>query len=142
MHAFTAAGSASSRPRTDPDWRYGAAGNLPDLWSVRQAAVAPLHPDDWEDGWYFPAPVGTYRKNPYGLHDVIGNVSEWGGDGFVRLDEVGGVDPFGPLALPERPVRGCAWSSFASNCRLGFRDAAAPDTRAANLGFRVVRAAE
>lgn len=87
-------------------------------------------------------PTGFRPPNRWGLYDVIGNVSEWGGDGFVRLDEVGGVDPFGPLALPERPVRGCAWSSFASNCRLGFRDAAPPDTRAANLGFRVVRAAQ
>ena len=84
-------------------------------------------------------PVGFKPPNRWGLYDVIGSVSEWTTDGFARLHELEGTNPSGPLALPDRPVRGCAWSSFALNCRLGFRDAASPDTRAANLGFRVVR---
>jgi formylglycine-generating enzyme required for sulfatase activity/serine/threonine protein kinase len=86
-------------------------------------------------------PVGFKPPNRWGLYDVIGNVSEWTADGFAQLHELEGTDPVGPLALPDRPVRGGAWSSFASHCRLGFRDAAPPDTRAANLGFRVVRGA-
>ena len=84
-------------------------------------------------------PVGFKPPNRWGLYDVIGSVSEWAGDGFAQLHELEGTDPAGPLALPDRPVRGCAWSSFALHCRLGFRDAAPPETRAANLGFRVVR---
>ncbi len=86
-------------------------------------------------------PVRFKPPNRWGLYDVIGSVSEWTGDGFSRLHELEGSDPFGPLGLPDRGVRGGAWSSFALNCRLGFRDATAPDTRAANLGFRLVRTA-
>jgi formylglycine-generating enzyme required for sulfatase activity len=86
-------------------------------------------------------PVGFKPPNRWGLHDVIGSVSEWTGDGFMRLHEFPAIDPFGPLELPDRGVRGGAWSSFALNCRLGFRDAAPPTTRAANLGFRLVRSA-
>lgn len=86
-------------------------------------------------------PVGFKPPNRWGLYDVIGSVSEWTGDGFMRLHELEGADPFGALELPDRGVRGGAWSSFALNCRLGFRDAASPTTRAANLGFRLARSA-
>ena len=41
---------------------------------VREAGWLPA---DCDDGYAWTSPVGTYGANAFGLHDVLGNVSEW-----------------------------------------------------------------
>ncbi|MEM7305569.1 MAG: bifunctional serine/threonine-protein kinase/formylglycine-generating enzyme family protein [Planctomycetota bacterium] len=47
---------------------------------------------DVYDGWAIHAPVDEFPPNPYGLHNVHGNVYEWCEDSFVQYDGLDG-DP-------------------------------------------------
>jgi formylglycine-generating enzyme required for sulfatase activity len=90
------------------------------------------------DGRYLQRPrtVGTYSANPWGLHDMHGNVSEWCRDWYGE-QAAGGVDPGVVSGGAERVVRGGDRFSSGSHCRSAFRTRARPDIRGWRLGFRI-----
>jgi formylglycine-generating enzyme required for sulfatase activity len=53
---------------------------------------------DMDDGYMYSAPVGSYRPNPFGLYDMVGNAAEWCQDRWARLyyERSPAVDPQGP----------------------------------------------
>lgn len=89
--------------------------------------------------------VGTRRPNPWGLHDMYGNVAEWvhdyyGEDYYQASTE---MNPRGPEEGEFRVLRGGGWSSDPATVRSSFRafSASVDDGCMVSdaVGFRCVR---
>ncbi|MCU0918548.1 MAG: formylglycine-generating enzyme family protein [Planctomycetes bacterium] len=94
----------------------------------------------WRDGYTFTAPVGRFRANAFGLHDMHGNVLEFCSDWYANDYYATGrlVDPQGPETGQFRILRGGDWSSGHTACRSAKRYRDRPGIRCSNLGFRIV----
>lgn len=86
-----------------------------------------------------PAPVKTYRPNPWGLYDMHGNVWEWSMDRFGDYEKNTVTDPKGPASGTMRIRRGGSWFKYDYSCRSANRSFGHPSTRYKTTGFRLVR---
>lgn len=96
---------------------------------------------NYNDGFWGPAPVRSFPPNPFGLHDMNGNVSEWvqdcWHDNYVRAPADG--RPWVNEGCARRVIRGGSWASTPDQLRSAFRIGANADFRSARVGFRVAR---
>ena len=85
--------------------------------------------------------VGGFWPNPFGLHDMLGNVWEWTADTWH--DHYVGAPTDGSAWTNEgaltRIVRGGSWVSGEHNARASVRSSNAPSDRRASIGFRCAR---
>jgi formylglycine-generating enzyme required for sulfatase activity len=144
---------------TEAEWEYACRAGTETAYSFGDDV------DELEEhGWFFDnagdayREVGQLKPNPWGLHDMHGNVSEWVLDQYVE-DLYGkqstATDPLAvPLTLYPRVVRGGGWDDDPEMLRSAARKASDPDwkkqdpqtprsiwyhTDARSVGFRVVR---
>ncbi len=114
--------------------------NVYDRTSKRENGFNWLH-HDCDDGYGKTAPVGRFRANSFGLHDMLGNVWEWTQDCYHG--NYSGA-PNHSIAGQEtsdcsRVLRGGSWNYDSWGVRAAFRGRNDTGLRSDGIGFRVAR---
>jgi formylglycine-generating enzyme required for sulfatase activity len=93
------------------------------------------------DRYAFTAPVGSYRANGFGLHDMLGNVGEWTQDCWNGDYKGAPTDgsAWGSGECFMRAVRGGAWDDNPIGVRSAYRVGSPIVLRLYSRGFRVAR---
>ena len=109
---------------TEAEWEYACRAGTETTYSFGNDYSA-LKAHAWFKGNAArgPRPVGAREPNPWGLHDMAGNVWEWchdlyAEDYYLRSPK---QDPSGPVAGEQRVLRGGCWNSRPDMCRSAYR---------------------
>jgi formylglycine-generating enzyme required for sulfatase activity len=128
------AGMAYQLP-TEAQWEYACRAGTTTAFSFgesltsRQANIDEVVDETTE--------VGTYPANPWGFHDMHGNVWEWCADWYGDYPNGAARDPVGPAVGSSRVLRGGSWSNTASYARCAVRNWRVPAYCDDDLGFRL-----
>jgi formylglycine-generating enzyme required for sulfatase activity len=87
-------------------------------------------------------PVGIFAPNPWGLHDMHGNVAELCWDWYGDYLSAAQTDPAGASFGTYRVIRGGSWYNSAEGARSALRNIIPPAYRYAFVGFRLARNAQ
>lgn len=142
---------------SEAEWEYAAGGDGPLPWGAdaaracewdnlhdaagRKAYGSGLSHFDCDDGAAATAPVGRYRANRLGLHDMLGNAWEWTGDcwngGHDGRPASGAARQDGDCG--RRVLKGGNYTNFRESFRPAFRHAGLRDDGNIYGTFRLVR---
>jgi formylglycine-generating enzyme required for sulfatase activity len=86
-------------------------------------------------------PVGSFKPNPFGLYDMLGNAAEWVEDCYSPdyTTARGDGQPVSTTDCGGRVIRGGSWIKFPRNLRAANRVSALSDFRSYLIGFRLAR---
>ncbi len=136
--------TARLRLPTEAEWEYAcrAGTSTPTYTTLRVAKIAWYYENSWITnafGEKVTRAVGTKEANALGLHDMIGNVSEWVNDWYGEYTVDAQTDPKGPTTGTNRVVRGGNYFTWGDHCRASSRANHTPTYTGSSIGFRVAR---
>ena len=105
---------------SESEWEYAARGGTTTPYYTGDTVSR----EEANYGRYFvgrPVPVGSYAPNPFGLHDMLGNVAEWCEDCWNTNYAGAPADGSAWLSgdCDRRVLRGGHWASDAEGFRTG-----------------------
>jgi formylglycine-generating enzyme required for sulfatase activity len=129
---------------SEAEWEYMArGGTTTSFWWGTKPGVGNAHCFDCKSDFSTskPAKIGTYKPNPFGIHDTAGNVYEWVHDCYHRNYQDAPID--GSVweggDCDVRVVRGGAYRSPANSMRVENREKFKSGKGQYNVGIRVAR---
>jgi len=143
------AGTATDMWYGDCSAGFAATANLADAtlqrmdrlgWGLPVGAVPPWRPAvvTVNDKHRVSAPVGSYKPNAWGLHDMHGNAAEWTRSACAPPPYAADDGSENPQADPRRVVRGGSWYDRPRRAGSAFRTGYRPFQSVYDVGFRVV----
>jgi formylglycine-generating enzyme required for sulfatase activity len=94
--------------------------------------------DNVNDGQMIATDVGSYAPNPWGLYDMLGNVSEWTSSDYKAYPYNAADGRESGSAEAKKVARGGSWSDRPKWGRSGVRRDYESWQPVHNVGFRVV----
>jgi len=120
---------------TEAEWEYSCRAG------TKGETYGPLKKIAWYGSPFFGKvhPVGQKDPNPFGLYDMLSNVTQWCQDWYGPYSAEDETDPQGPVSGEGRVTRGCSYLSDMHACRATRRGGPHPPRYChRSLGFRLV----
>lgn len=136
---------------TEAEWEYAARAGTTTPYSTGECIDTDLANYDGNQGWGECPKTGVYREqtlevgslpaNPWGLHEVHGNVWEWVQDCWHESYQGAPADgsSWEGGDFTGRVVRGGSWPSAPGTLRSAYRGGSYADSRNGNIGFRLAQ---
>jgi formylglycine-generating enzyme required for sulfatase activity len=134
-------GTTKYRLPTEAEWEYAARGGTTTAYFFGDDPKQ-INDHAWCGGGFAkgtPQPVMGKKPNPFGLYDMLGNVSEWVSDWFSPnyYSQKIKRNPKGPPSGEEKVHRGGSYASDPKTCQSAWRETDLPSVESLIIGFRV-----